>query len=121
MVRSTVSPTQVAMSELAQDYQFDEEEDIIAFLGRYPDVAPVLLEIRSNIRRFFDQEEVRLEVFEDPEWPDDDPTLVVNIQTQFASGEALDRLHRFDREWWIVQLKTVDAPLLVSFEHIRRV
>lgn len=109
------------MSDLGRDYQLDDEADILAFLERFPAVAPLLFDIRSNIRRFFDEDPVRLEMFYDPEWPDDGPQLVVNIQTRYASHQALDRIHQFDADWWLKKLKDIDAPLLVTFEHVRGV
>ena len=60
-------------------------------------------------------------MFYDPEWPRDGPTLVVNIQTHYASREALDRIHQFDNQWWLEKYRDIDAPLLVTFEHVRRV
>lgn len=106
------------MSELGRDYQLDDEEDILAFLERYPAVAPLLFDIRSNIRRFFGEDSVRLGMFHDPEWPEDDAELIVNIQTRMSPTEALDRLHQFDDEWWIKKLSESRAPLIVSLNLI---
>ena len=41
------------MNELGREYQLADEEEILAFLERYLAVAPLLHDIRSNIRRFF--------------------------------------------------------------------
>jgi hypothetical protein len=109
------------MSDLGRDYQLGNEADILTFLERYPAIAPLLFDIRSNIRRFFGDDPVRLEMFYDPEWPEDGPKLVVDIQTCADPMEALDRIHKFDDEWWIQKYKDIDAPLLVTFELMRRV
>jgi len=109
------------MSELGRDYQMTDEDEIFAFLERYPAVAPLLLDIRSNIRQSFGDDQVRLEMFHDPEWPEDGPKLVVSIQTHDSSREALEHFHRFNQEWWLKKRSDVDAPLLVTFEHVRRV
>lgn len=121
MAQSVLKHPRAVMSELGRGYQLDDEEEIRAYLERYPPVAPLLFDIRSNIRRFFGDDPVRLEMFNDPEWPEDGPKLVVNIQTHYASGEALDRIHQFDQEWWFQNRKGMHAPLLVTFEHVRRV
>ena len=121
MAQSTLKHPKAVLRELERDYQISDEEEFLAFLERYPSVAPLLFDIRSNIRRFFDEDPVRLEMFYDPEWPEDGPKLVVNIQTHYASREALDRLHQFDDAWWIKSRSKIDAPLMVSFEHVRRV
>jgi hypothetical protein len=121
MAQATLKHPQAIMSQLERDYQLDHEADILAFLERYPAVAPLLFDIRSNIRRFFGEDPVKLEMFYDPEWPEDGPKLVVNIQTRHASQQALDRIRRFDDEWWLKKRKDINVPLLVTFEHVRRV
>ena len=114
MAQSTLKLSRAVMSELRRDYQLNDEADILAFLERHPALAPLLFEIRSNIRRFFDEDLVRLEMFYDPEWPQDDAELVVNIQTALEPKEALARLRRFDDEWWIKRLSETRPPLIVS-------
>ncbi len=121
MAQSILKQPRAAIRELKRDYRISDEEELLAFLERYPAIAPLLHDTRSNIRRYFDGDPVRLDIFYDLEWPEEGPKLVVNIQTHFASHEALDRLHRFVNAWWIKKRKDIDAPLMVSFEHTRRV
>jgi hypothetical protein len=92
--------------------------EILAFLERYPAVAPLLHEVRSNIRRFFGEVQVRLDMSYDLEWPEEGPELFANIQTALSPMEALDRLHKFDDEWWIERLLETKAPLVVSLHLI---
>jgi hypothetical protein len=109
------------MSELSRDYEIPHEEEIHEFLGRYPEVGPLLPEIRSAIREYFGDEKVRLELFYDPEWEDDDPVLLVNIQTRLGAGKALTQLKRFDHDWWLEKRTQTIAPLVVNIHHVRRV
>lgn len=44
-------------------------KEILTFLEHHPHVAPLLFDIRSNIRRFFGEDPARLDMFYDPEWP----------------------------------------------------
>ena len=60
----------------------DRQEEILAFLERYPAVAPLLIDTRSNIRRFFGEDPVMLKVSHDLDWEDDQPELFANIQTR---------------------------------------
>ena len=53
MAQSILKHPQAIMSEIRRDYQISDEEEILAFLERYPAVAPLLHETRSNIRRYF--------------------------------------------------------------------
>jgi hypothetical protein len=121
MARSTLGQTSTLMSELSRDYEITAEEEIQAFPYRYPEVGPLLPEVRTVIRKYFGDERVKLELFYDPEWEDDDPPLFLNIQTHFGAGEALRRLKQFDHDWWLDKLKQMKAPLVVSINHVRRV
>jgi hypothetical protein len=121
MAQSILKHPRAVMKDLSRDYQIADEEEILAFLERHPTVAPLLFDIRSNIRRFFGEDPVRLDMSHDPEWPQDDPELVVNIQTPLEPEEALARLHKFDDEWWITRLSESQAPLIVSMLLVRHV
>jgi hypothetical protein len=121
MAQSIVKHSEAVLRELERDYQISDEQEILAFLERYPAAAALLFDIRISIRRFFGEDPVRLDMFYDPEWPEDGPKLVVNIKTPAGPMEALDRIHRFDDEWWIEKHKDIDVPLLVTFELARRV
>jgi hypothetical protein len=121
MAQSILKHPRAVIRDLGRDYQITDEEEILAFLERYPAVAPLLFEIRSNVRRFFGEDPVRLEMFHDPEWPVDDPELIVNIQTGLDPMEALDHLRKFDDEWWIKRLGETRAPLIVSILLVRHV
>ena len=121
MAQSILKHPRAVLRELGREYQMTDEGDILAFLERHPTVAPLLFDIRSNIRRFFGEDPVRLDMFHDPEWPQDDPELVVNIQTALEPMEALARLHKFDDEWWIKRLSETRAPLIVSILLVRHV
>lgn len=104
---------------LAEDYYFADEADIVAFLERYPSTVSLLFEIRGAIRRFFGEDHVRLEVFRDPEWPDD-AKLVVNILTYAPPRQTLDRLDQLDGAW-LEHHGKVEAPLIVSIALQRHV
>jgi hypothetical protein len=121
MAQPTVKHPGAVLRDLGLEYQISDEEEILAFLERYPTAAPLLFDIRPNIRRFFSEDPVRLDMFYDPEWPQDDPELVVNIQTALEPIEALACLHRFDEEWWIKHLSKNRAPIIVSILLVRHV
>ena len=121
MAQSILKHPRAVLRELGRDYQISDEEEVLSFLERHPAVAPLLFEIRSNIRRFFDEDPVRLDMSHDPEWPEDEPELVVNIQTALEPMEALARLHKFDDEWWIKRLRETRPPLIVSIQLVRHV
>jgi hypothetical protein len=121
MAQSALGQRSTLMSQLSSDYEIPDEQEVSTFLDRYPDVGSLLPEIRSRIRQYFGGDPVRLEVFSDPDFPGEEPKLVVNIQTHYRGQEGLHHWHRFNREWWLDQLKAMRAPILVSFNPLRRV
>jgi hypothetical protein len=118
MAQSTLRHPRAVMSELRRNYQMTDEEEIRAFLERYPAVAPILSDIRSNIRRFFGEDPVMLKVSHDLDWEDDQPELFAHIQTRLDPQEALARLEAFDTEWWLKRRTEANAPLVVSLHLI---
>ncbi len=121
MAQSTLKHPRALMRELAREYLIADEDEVRSYLERHPEVAPLLFEIRSNIRRFFGEDAVRLDMSYDFEWPEDGPDLVANIQTPLRSPEAIDRWRQFGREWWFEKRRETAAPILVSFLHVPRV
>ncbi len=121
MSQSTLKHPRAFMRELAQEYQIADEDEILAFLERYPEVAPLLFEIRSNIRRYFGEDSVRLAMSYDMECPEVEPVLFANIRTHLGPPEALKCLNQFDNEWWIKKLSGTSAPLVVSIHMVGRV
>ena len=74
------------------------EEEILTFLERHPEAAPLLHETRGKIRSYFGDDPVLLKVSRDLDWEDDQPELFANVQTRLAPQEALARLEAFDTE-----------------------
>ncbi|MBA2596303.1 MAG: hypothetical protein H0V00_06715 [Chloroflexia bacterium] len=121
MAQSTLKHPRALMRELAREYQIADEDEVLAFLERHPDAAPLLFDIRSNIRRYFGDDAVRLDMSYDLEWPEDGPEMVANIQTPLRSADAIDSWRQLGRDWWFKKRGETAAPILVSFEHVRRV
>ncbi len=118
MAQSTLKHPRAVMNEVRRDYQMTDEAQLLAFLERYPAVAPLLHDVQSNIRRFFGEDPVRLKVTHDPDWEDEQPELFANIQTRLDPQEALARLEAFDTEWWLQRRTEANAPLVVSLHLI---
>jgi hypothetical protein len=108
------------MQALARDFEIADEEGVLEFLERYPSVPPLLLETREAVRRFFGEDQVRLDVFRDPECPEDEK-LLVNVLLHAGPREALELLDRFDDEWWTKRRQGLEVPILVSLALQKRV
>jgi hypothetical protein len=118
MAQSIAKNPTAVLRELERDYQISDEEEILAFLERYPAVAALLKNTRRNIRRFFGEDPVTLKVSHDPDWEEEQLELFANIQTRLDPQEALARLEAFDTEWWLKRRTEASVPLVVSLHLI---
>jgi hypothetical protein len=118
MALSVLTHPEEVMNALAREFEIVDEEDVLAFLARHPTTPSLLGEIREAIRRFFGHDQVKLGVFRDPEWPDDDPELFVYVQSHRDAREALAHLKRFDRDWWLAKRAESSVPVVVTMHLI---
>lgn len=101
-------------------YGFRDNDAVERFIGRHPELLPLLVDARRVIDTYFGQRTpVELEVFIDPEAPNE-TTLFVLIQTRLSTDEALRSLRSFDEEWWVHAIDRADGHLVISFEHVER-
>lgn len=83
------------------NYRFCGFEEVSAFLERFPRLIGLLHEAVPQVRRIFGTETtINLEVVADPDGRDL-PELFASIAVPASSGSALDKLERFDEEWWL--------------------
>jgi hypothetical protein len=74
-----------------------------------------LVEAYDNIEAFFPSAELILEVVTDPE-AKRDKELVVFIHTSLTPDEALDKLERLDRNWWLDASLDAGGKLCIHLE-----
>ena len=86
-------------SELWNKYRLNKPFEILDFLSKNPEVKSFLFEAYDEIRKYFPEGELVLDIMEYPE--DSEPTLLVLIETQLSPDEALKRLDEFDKHWWL--------------------
>jgi hypothetical protein len=116
----SIKPQPRAVTEaLTRDYEIVDPDDVFAFLERFPELPPLLPEIRDAIRRYFGDDRVTLSIFRDPECPEYE-RLHANVLLYAAPREALQLLDQFD-EWWLRKRQGPDLPILVNIALQRRV
>lgn len=111
----TVRVPQAAIQLLERLYTFRQRAEVLWFLERYPFLAPLLLEAYEEIGYYFPCTQVFLEVVADPE-AIDDYQLVISIATNLAPDEAVNRLERFDEDWWLDTLDWAQGKLCINVE-----
>ena len=101
-------------SALESTFQITDGDTVREFLAAHLSLVDLLFEVREEIRRYFGESPMKLEIFRDPESEEAELELFVIIQTHLDAHDALERLHQFDREWWLAMLKKTDAPVVVT-------
>ncbi len=99
-------------------YTFRRPVEVLRFLERHPFLVPLLVEAYSKFGNYFGPyPRAFLEVVTDPEAPDD-RELFALICTSLTPDEMLDRLDRFDRDWWLDASHTAQGKLCVDVEFL---
>ena len=114
LVRSYKKPFIAAnFDSLAGLFVLADPAKVARFLAQHPELVGLLLEARPELRRCFGEAPVRLQVVSDPEAPGP-IELFGYIATDLEASEALERLRRFDAEWFIEH--RAEAGELLNFD-----
>jgi len=110
--------TEPALQSLRQLYIFRRPEEVYGFLKTHPLLIPLLLEAHNKIVQYFGPSpEVVLEVVTDPEAMDD-RELFAFIRTGLPPDEALNKLDRLDKEWWLDEADRAEGELCIDVEFL---
>jgi hypothetical protein len=96
-------------------YSLRKPEEVSEYLESYPFLAPLLIEAYGEIERCFGPSTVFLEILIDPEVADD-RELFAFIRTNLSPDEALKRLDRLDKEWWLDAADRAEGRLCIHVE-----
>ncbi len=91
--------SQADIESLERSYTFREKPEVVQFIEKHPFLVPVLLAAPDQIRHYFPNEQLFLEVDSDPEIGNY-VQLVLSILTTLDPYVAMDREDRLDAEWW---------------------
>lgn len=82
-------------------YTFENPHEVLKFILSHDHIVVSLRESYQHIKRIFAESlvDVSLKYTLDPE--EDYECLFVNIKTNLSPELALERLNRFDMEWWL--------------------
>ena len=108
-----VSLEEVDLRGLQELYTFVNGEEITGFLRGSPFLAPLLVDAEQAVRRHFPEAGLRLEVATDPEVAGA-THLVLSINQGGSVDRALNRLRRFDDDWWLDQIHRAQGKLVIT-------
>ena len=115
---SLVRASELQFVLLEQAYGFRRRDEVISFLKTCPFLVPLLLEAYGKIAEYFGPyPDVVLEVVSDQEAAND-RELFILVRTNLAPGEALNRLERFDQEWWLDASDRARCMLNIDVEYV---
>jgi hypothetical protein len=115
---STVRTFESEIRLLERLYTFRGRAEVSWFLEKYPFLVPLLMEAYSKFGNYFGPyPRAFLEIVIDPEVPDD-RELFALVCTSLMPDEALDRLDRFDRDWWLDASQTTQGKLCIDVEFL---
>jgi hypothetical protein len=110
----TVEAPRQEIERLQEIYSFLRKEEVAGFLESYPYLVPLLFEACPQVRKHFGCDApVFLEVVTDPE-ATDDRELYALIGTRLPPEAALEKLERFDNEWWSAVLDRAQCKLCID-------
>jgi hypothetical protein len=105
------------MEVLPETYIFRDCQAVRHFLEQHPFLVPLLSEAHDAIQHYFGSSTpLALEVFTDPEVVGDQQ-LVALIQTDLPPAEALAKLDRFDKDWWLAASHESKGKLCIHLEY----
>lgn len=102
-------------SELDKVYLFREPDQILNFLILNPYLTPLLGETADALKQYFPDVRFALRRYVDPEISGY-TRLVIEIPTKYSPKETLDRLDKFEDEWWIENEHKSKGNLTVNVE-----
>ncbi len=106
------------IERVAHGFRLRDEARVRAFLGEHPQLVPLSLEVHDAAPRYMGPETaIPLEVVSDPEAKNAEE-LYALVQTRLAPDQALDKLHEFDRHWWIERVPRAGGKLTVIVEYV---
>lgn len=88
------------------------------YLNQYPQLRPVLVELRWRVADLFGRAELRLEMFTDPEDGNDSGKLFALIPTTLSAGDACPLLDRLDSDWWLSQPDEIHRLMSIDVQYV---
>ena len=122
----TVSLGNFAITELHAGYSYSQLQSffqivnflvIRRFISQNKFVYNALLEIKEVIKKYFPEEDLRLELYEDPEGEMENE-LAIYILTCNEPHTALYKLDQFDREYWVEKIDQYENFITVNIEYL---
>jgi hypothetical protein len=105
MAKQYIEPTPVeVLREINFKPGFNQkasEKELIDYLKQYPFISPLLLEGFSRVKELYPDADFALDIFYDPEGPEEDSSLVLYFATALHWETASIIFDKFEEDWYI--------------------
>src|SRR5687768_182782 len=108
----------LAASALEAVFMLQDRKRVLAFLEQHSSLQPLILEAHDEIRKYFPDSPLTLEVLADPEFPAN-PQLVLYIVTRLHADEALGVLDQLDETWWFGAMHRAGDQFSINLQYQR--
>ncbi len=119
MTNTILNIPQSEIERLESLYDFCDREsgEVLQFIENHSHLTALLLEIPEKIVQFFPDASLSLKVIIDPESSsDEDDMLGLAIASNIDAEESVDRLEKFDYDWWLEASAGSGNKLLIDLE-----
>ena len=99
----------------AVPFLLKDHEGVYEFLAQNQKLLELLRSVGVKLHDYFPGSPLRLELIHDPEI-ENFSQLVVRVITELPVDDAMDRLDRFDYEWWLEHLCEAENKICVNLE-----
>lgn len=101
---------------LEQLYIVKKPDAVIAYLEAETSLVPLLVDMRQQIEHYFAGSSAVLDVFDYQDQNVIERQLHISILTQLPVDEALDRLSKFDTNWWLDKARRIQRKLSIDVD-----
>jgi hypothetical protein len=98
-------------------FSFRDKGAVIRYIDDHPHLLPLILDANEHINRHFPSSEMFLEILIDPDSDKYRGKLILYISTDLPAEKAIQLRERFDRHWWIKNIRRAKGNLCITLEY----
>ena len=114
---SEINVIDESIEGIEEYYNFREKTKVSEFLNNNSELKQILLKANKQIRKYFTNEELILEMLsiaEEEIWN----LLVIKIQTKLSPIEARNKFKLFKKDWWLNASVGINDKLMINIEYV---
>lgn len=111
-----LSTPSLDIQQIGRFYLIEDENQLIEFVSRNPEIVTLLLEAQKQIRKYFPQERLVLNVSSDSDYIEWERVKIFIYVGVNDVDEASDKLSQFDNDWWLDNCSGIGLKLYIGLE-----